>query len=297
MKLIDTAIRELTEERVKKIKFGKGQPKGVGPLKPNKSSGDTKKVGAAAETTKKGSWSADQDVTTGEHYDVLDKEAKRQKKYDHSLSGDYDDGAKDVVKVHEAGVIVNRDVSQAALQHPADDFYKEMFSAQPSSEVDRLSEEFRQAQMARDHERMRSLTDQMKAHNHMAAGGQVSEGVSRILQLAGVKDVREMLVVTPTEELDETGKNKKKSPRREHGLIQENREYDKEHHQRFVEAVENAEMEVYHYRGRYYYEGPAVNVSQSEMPKLYASLHEAGFGGDDLQQDDMAFDKVVYPRN
>ena len=309
MKLINKAIRELTEERVKKIKFSKGiDPKGVAPLKPKKSSGDTSKVGAASDTTKKGSWAADQDITTGEHYDELDKANKRMKKYDNSISGDYDDDAKDVVKVHETdGYDLNK-------EHPAEKFYGEMFSALPSSEVDRLSEEFLRAQRERDWDRMHSLVDQIKAHNHMAAGGQVSEGVSRILQLAGVKDVREMLVVHPKKELDEEGKNKKKNVKQEHGLIEEGywddeepagsdrdrveaSRYKKDHHKRFVEAVNEAGLTPYHYQGRWYYEGPAVDIRSSERLKLYAALHEAGFDGDDLQKDNMGMDEVVYPRN
>jgi hypothetical protein len=326
MKLIDKAIRELTEERVKKIKFSKGsEPKGVAPLKPKKSSGDTHKVGAASDTTKKGSWSADQDITTGEHYDELDKANKRMKKYDHSISGDYDDDAKDVVKVHEmmgqdyddkfAGMR-QRDSSYGDSNVWANAFQAEVDQSAPSSEVDRITAEFYRARKNYDVERMKALTEQLKAHNNMTAGGEVTEGVSRILQLAGVKDVREMLVVHPKKELDEEGEEKKKSAKQEHGLIEEDHEYwdddgsdvsgrtpvranryKKEHHQQFVEAVEEAGLTPYHYRGRFYYDGPAVDYKHPEKMKLYASLHNYGFTGDDIQEDSMGLDTVAYPRN
>lgn len=336
MKLINKAIRELTEERVKKIKFSKGiDPKGVGSLtpKPKKSSGDTSKVGAASDTTKKGSWSADQDITTGEHYDELDKARKRMKKFDHSISGDYDDDAKDVVKIHEISdpFSMSPEAEQASLNYLDYDrgevdpnalanlFQAGVDRSAPSSEVDRMQSEFREARRTNDRTRMRSLIDQLKAHSNMASGGGVTEGVSRILQLAGIKDVREMLVVTPKTDLDEDGEKKRKV-KQEHGLIEEmyddivpkpawdeddggsGREsvsadrYKKDSHKRFVEAVNEADLTPYHYRGRFYYEGPAVDVSHREMPKLYAALHDAGFSGDDLQQDNMGLDMVVYPR-
>lgn len=323
MKLINKAIRELTEERVKKIKFSKGIDPKVTPVKPKKSAGDTSKVGATSDTTKKGSWSADQDITTGEHYDELDKARKRMKKFDHSISGDYDDDAKDVVKIHEVADVEHdyfnidkklgdRHRGEVDPNALANLFQAGVDRSAPSSEVDRMQSEFREARRTNDRTRMRSLIDQLKAHTNMASGGGVTEGVSRILQLAGVKDVREMLVVTPKTGIDEDGEKKRKV-KQEHGLIEEmydddegrhasgrepvsaNR-YQKEDHKRFVEAVTEADLTPYHYRGRFYYEGPAVDVSHREMPKLYAALHEAGFSGDDLQQDNMGLDMVVYPR-
>jgi hypothetical protein len=125
-----------------------------------------------------------------------------------------------------------------------------------------------------------------------------------------------MLVVHPKKELDEEGEEKKKSAKQEHGLIEEDHEYwdddgsdvsgrtpvranryKKEHHQQFVEAVEEAGLTPYHYRGRFYYDGPAVDYKHPEKMKLYASLHNYGFTGDDIQEDSMGLDTVAYPRN
>ncbi len=56
----------------------------------------------------------------------------------------------------------------------------------------------------------------------------------------------------------------------------------------FIEDMETAGLDVIHYRGRFYYEGPAVIVSD-----LQDALGETKVK---CQWDNMGFDWVVYPK-
>jgi hypothetical protein len=66
-------------------------------------------------------------------------------------------------------------------------------------------------------------------------------------------------------------------------------DYTDSDHQRFVEDMEEAGLEVQHYRGRFFWEGPAVVVSD---------LQDA-LGATEVrcQWDNMGLDWVVYPRS
>ena len=61
---------------------------------------------------------------------------------------------------------------------------------------------------------------------------------------------------------------------------------------RFVRDMEKAGYEWYHYRGRYYYQGPAVNTDERNGPTLQDVMRATRVK---VIRDNMAFDWVVYP--
>lgn len=66
--------------------------------------------------------------------------------------------------------------------------------------------------------------------------------------------------------------------------------YDNEEGNRFVRDMEKAGHVVYHYRGRFFWEGPAVNVDRDGRDDVARATKVK------LQQDDMGLGLVVYPR-
>jgi hypothetical protein len=70
--------------------------------------------------------------------------------------------------------------------------------------------------------------------------------------------------------------------------IEEREPYDNPNHRQFVEDMQNAGLEPYHYRGRFFYEGPAVTVDDLQQG-LGATLVKC-------QWDQMGRGWVVYPR-
>ena len=64
-------------------------------------------------------------------------------------------------------------------------------------------------------------------------------------------------------------------------------DYDKERYQQFCEDMENAGIECEHYYGRFFYEGPAVIVSDIQNALSNTKVK--------CSWDSMALDYVVYP--
>lgn len=58
---------------------------------------------------------------------------------------------------------------------------------------------------------------------------------------------------------------------------------------RFVRDMERAGMKPYHYRGRFFWQGPAVNVEGKSRDEVARATKVK------LQQDDMGLGLVVYP--
>ncbi len=68
--------------------------------------------------------------------------------------------------------------------------------------------------------------------------------------------------------------------------------YDNETCNQFVKDMEDAGFEVEHYRGRWYWTGPAVRTDERNGPTLQ-EVHAAT--KIKCQRDNMAFDWIVYP--
>ena len=61
---------------------------------------------------------------------------------------------------------------------------------------------------------------------------------------------------------------------------------------RFVKDMEEAGYETEHYRGRFYWEGPAVRTDEENGPTLQDVLSATKVK---CQRDNLAFDWIVYP--
>lgn len=57
---------------------------------------------------------------------------------------------------------------------------------------------------------------------------------------------------------------------------------------KFINDMEEAGLEVYHYRGRFFWEGPAVNVHNIQDALSNTKVK--------CQWDNMGLDMVVYPK-
>lgn len=66
--------------------------------------------------------------------------------------------------------------------------------------------------------------------------------------------------------------------------------YDSDTCNQFVEDMEAAGLSVRHYRGRWFWTGPAVEVERWQRDDVARATSVA------LQQDDMGLGIVVYPR-
>jgi hypothetical protein len=64
--------------------------------------------------------------------------------------------------------------------------------------------------------------------------------------------------------------------------------YENANYQRFVKDMEKAGLEPYNYRGRFWYEGPAVNVDDIQDALSATKVK--------CQWDNMGLGWVVYPR-
>ncbi len=70
----------------------------------------------------------------------------------------------------------------------------------------------------------------------------------------------------------------------------EHRPYEKEHFEQFCREVEAAGYTVKHYRGRWFYEGPAVSVESDEFQKMVRATTV------ELQKDELGKTGIiVYP--
>lgn len=65
--------------------------------------------------------------------------------------------------------------------------------------------------------------------------------------------------------------------------------YDNDTCNKFVEECENAGFEVEHYRGRFYWTGPAVRCENSDYQTLVRATSM------ELQHDSMGLGMIVYP--
>ena len=65
------------------------------------------------------------------------------------------------------------------------------------------------------------------------------------------------------------------------------RAYENERYNRFVRDMLEANLEPYHYRGRFFYEGPAVNVDDTQDAIRATKVK--------VQTDNMGLGFVVYP--
>ncbi len=63
--------------------------------------------------------------------------------------------------------------------------------------------------------------------------------------------------------------------------------YERKHFKQFVEDMLGRGLEPYHYNGRFYYKGPAVNVSNIQDALSFTKVK--------CQWDNMGLDFVVYP--
>ncbi len=64
-------------------------------------------------------------------------------------------------------------------------------------------------------------------------------------------------------------------------------------HQRFRDDMERAGIQVQEYRGRFFYEGPAVVTDEDGWPTLQDVIRATEVP---LQWDNMGLDFVVYPQ-
>jgi len=71
--------------------------------------------------------------------------------------------------------------------------------------------------------------------------------------------------------------------------MSELKEYENEVYKLFVKELKGAGFNPYHYQGRFYYEGPAVNVSNDEFQKAIRSTVVQ------VQWEDMGMGTVIYP--
>jgi hypothetical protein len=65
--------------------------------------------------------------------------------------------------------------------------------------------------------------------------------------------------------------------------------YDRPKYEKFRKDCENAGFDVWHYRGRFFYEGPAVTVGDMQDVIRATTVK--------VQWDNMARDYVVYPKD
>lgn len=65
-------------------------------------------------------------------------------------------------------------------------------------------------------------------------------------------------------------------------------EYEDPDHLRFVEDMEEAGLDVQHYRGRFFWEGPAVQVDDLQDALGATKVH--------CQWDNLGLGWIVYPR-
>ena len=66
--------------------------------------------------------------------------------------------------------------------------------------------------------------------------------------------------------------------------------YRQSRYNKFAKDMKTAGFKPYHYRGRFYYEGPAVNCDQEEFQTVLGATKIP------VQWDDMGLGKVVYPK-
>lgn len=66
--------------------------------------------------------------------------------------------------------------------------------------------------------------------------------------------------------------------------------YDSKDCNQFVEDMEAAGFEVEHYRGRFYWEGPAVRCDRDSYQDVIRATKVR------LQEDDMGLGAIVYPQ-
>jgi len=71
----------------------------------------------------------------------------------------------------------------------------------------------------------------------------------------------------------------------EYRTVVEEEDYDSEIAKQFIRDAEECGLEPYHYHGRFYWEGPAVNLKGAG--DFYTSVP--------TQQDSMGLGMVVYP--
>jgi hypothetical protein len=71
------------------------------------------------------------------------------------------------------------------------------------------------------------------------------------------------------------------------------RHYTEARYEQFQDECEAAGMEVEHYRGRFFYDGPAVRTDEDGWPTLQDVIRATRVP---LQWDNLAFDWIVYPR-
>jgi len=69
--------------------------------------------------------------------------------------------------------------------------------------------------------------------------------------------------------------------------------YATEAYRKFVELLHREGFDVWHYRGRFFYNGPAVTVTWEQMEHLKALLVGHGLR---LQHDNLGLDWVLYPQ-
>jgi hypothetical protein len=73
----------------------------------------------------------------------------------------------------------------------------------------------------------------------------------------------------------------------------EKRAYSEPRYEQFRRECEAAGIEVEHYRGRFFYEGPAVRTDEDGWPTLQDVIRASTVP---LQWDNLALDWIVYPR-
>jgi len=69
--------------------------------------------------------------------------------------------------------------------------------------------------------------------------------------------------------------------------------YDNTIYQQFVEDMEEAGIEWEHYRGRFYYEGPAARTNENGFPTQQDVIRATKVN---VQWDNMGFNWIVYPK-
>jgi hypothetical protein len=72
-------------------------------------------------------------------------------------------------------------------------------------------------------------------------------------------------------------------------LVPENHDWKNKRYAQFAEELEEAGYDVYRYRGRFYYDGPAVNCGYDEFQDICRATTVR------VQTDSMGLGMVVYP--
>ena len=68
--------------------------------------------------------------------------------------------------------------------------------------------------------------------------------------------------------------------------------YDNDICNQFVEDMEDAGIEVEHYNGRFFWEGPSVRTDERNGPTLHEVYRATKI---EMQKDNCAFDWIMYP--